>query len=62
MLPLILVVLKIYLTILLILSETCNGLNYNNCLSCTSPRHLYNNICCDYSWQFLKLININILF
>ena len=32
------------------LSKTCNGLNNNNCLSCTSPRHLYNNICCDYSW------------
>ena len=28
----------------LFLSETCNGLNFYNCLSCYSPNHLYNGI------------------
>ena len=57
-----LVIIKIYLTIFLFLSETCYGIYSNNCLSCTSPSHLYNNICCDYSWQIPKIYNKKYLF
>ena len=37
------------------ISLTCNGPNYDNCLSCPSSSiNLYNNICCNYYWLFLK--------
>ena len=45
-----------------ILSATCNGPYDNNCLSCYSPSHLYNGICCHYSWQIPKIYNKKYLF